>query len=93
LRAIMQALTPWIDLAEVDRLPIPIAMRVGDSWTGNLVLPGPPPPRLQRKAENPLQEMWLLEQAQRRQQRLWPGGKPLPAALTTAPTMAPTTAR
>ncbi|MGH6622487.1 MAG: hypothetical protein ACREBN_00870, partial [Burkholderiaceae bacterium] len=36
-------LAPWINAAaDVAALPPPIAMRPGDSWAGNLVLPGPP---------------------------------------------------
>ncbi|HZA96194.1 MAG TPA: hypothetical protein VE421_08645 [Burkholderiaceae bacterium] len=35
-------LTPWVDLATVDSLPAPIAMRVGDTWANNLVVPVPP---------------------------------------------------
>ena len=79
LRAVVQQLAPWIDPAEVDRLPAPITMRVGASWTSNLTLPGPPPPSMRlEKAEPTLQEMWLLERAQQRRQRLQPVSKPLP---------------
>ena len=35
-------LAPWVNLAEVDTLPAPIAMRAGDSWASNLVVPAPP---------------------------------------------------
>ncbi|MBI5721925.1 MAG: hypothetical protein HZC37_29985 [Burkholderiales bacterium] len=79
LLAIVQQLVPWLPPAEVDQLPAPLPMRVGDSWTGNLVLPGAPPtsPRLE-KAEPTLQELWLLEQAQRRRLRLQPEARPLP---------------
>lgn len=82
LRAIVQQLAPWIDAAEVDLVAAPIAMRSGDSWTSNLVLPGPPPPAspLLAKTEPTLQELWLAEQAQRRRHRLWPAGKALPRA-------------
>ena len=41
----VQALAPWVLQADpnaVTNLPAPIAMRAGDSWTGNLVLPAPP---------------------------------------------------
>jgi len=39
----VQQLAPWINAAaDVAALPVPIAMRAGDSWAGNLVLPGPP---------------------------------------------------
>ncbi|MCW5636253.1 MAG: hypothetical protein KIT17_23155 [Rubrivivax sp.] len=79
LRAIVQQLTPWIDVAEVDRIAAPIAMRSGDSWTGNLVLPGPPPPSPQvGKTEPTLQDLWLLEQAERRRHRLQRSRPPLP---------------
>lgn len=35
-------LAPWVNLTEVDNLPAPIAMRPGDSWANNLVVPTPP---------------------------------------------------
>lgn len=36
-------LAPWINApTEIAALPAPIAMRPGDSWTGNLILPAPP---------------------------------------------------
>jgi hypothetical protein len=41
----VQNLAPWVLQADpnaVTNLPAPIAMRVGDSWAGNLVLPAPP---------------------------------------------------
>ena len=41
-RALVQQLTPWINPAEVDNLALPLAMRSGDTWTGNLSLPAPP---------------------------------------------------
>jgi hypothetical protein len=36
-------LAPWVALAEVQNVPAPLAMRSGDSWAGNLVLPAPVP--------------------------------------------------
>jgi len=36
-------LAPWAGAAAVDALPPPLAMRPGESWTANLVLPAPPP--------------------------------------------------
>jgi hypothetical protein len=41
VREMVQALTPWVDPAQVDALAAPIAMRAGDTWSGNLVLPAP----------------------------------------------------
>ena len=35
-------LAPWVALTEVDNLPAPIAMRAGDSWANNLIVPAPP---------------------------------------------------
>jgi hypothetical protein len=35
-------LAPWIDPAAVSALPPPLAMRPGESWTANLMLPAPP---------------------------------------------------
>lgn len=84
LRAIVQQLVPWVDPAEVERLPAPLPMRAGESWSANLVLPGPPPPSMRlEKAEPSLQELWLLDQAQRRRLRLQPQARPLPK--TTPP--------
>jgi hypothetical protein len=42
-RFAVEQLAPWVNLAEVDALPAPIAMRAGESWTANLSLPAPPP--------------------------------------------------
>lgn len=95
LRLVVQQLTPWIAAGEVDLLLPPIAMRAGDSWTGNLTLPGPPPspsPRLE-KTEPTLQDLWLLEQTQRRRTRLQPMGKPLPKMPASARPEAATAAR
>ncbi|MEP6607322.1 MAG: hypothetical protein ABJA83_01445 [Burkholderiaceae bacterium] len=41
-RFAVQQLAPWVDPVEVDTLPAPIAMRTGDSWASNLVVPVPP---------------------------------------------------
>ena len=41
----VQELAPWVLQADpnaVNNLPAPIAMRAGDSWTGNLTVPAPP---------------------------------------------------
>jgi hypothetical protein len=41
----VQALAPWVLQADpnaVTNLPAPIAMRAGDSWTSNLIVPAPP---------------------------------------------------
>ncbi len=40
-KAIAQSLVPWFDADQVDSLPAPLTMRAGQSWTSNLVLPGP----------------------------------------------------
>ncbi|MBL8323648.1 MAG: hypothetical protein JNJ89_01690 [Rubrivivax sp.] len=85
LRAVVQQLAPWIDPADVDLLPPPLPMRVGDSWTGNLRLPAPPTsPRL-HKTEPTLEDLWLLERAERRRQRLQPLGRALPRFGAGAP--------
>jgi hypothetical protein len=95
LRLVVQQLTPWIAAGEADLLPPPIAMRAGDSWTGNLTLPAPLSPSLSPridKGEPSLHELWLLEQTQRRRTRLQSMGKPLPkwpAAAATAAATAP----
>lgn len=84
LRFIVAQLTPWIDPAEVDRLAAPIAMRAGDTWAGNLVLPGPPAPAANSsrlaKAEPTPEELWQIQQAQQRRHRLQLLRRPLPAA-------------
>jgi len=78
LAAVVRQLVPWVDPAEIAALPAPTPMRSGDSWTANLVLPGSPPsPRLD-KGEATLQDLWLVEQAERRRGRLQPGRKALP---------------
>lgn len=41
VRSVVSRLTPWISLTDVDALPAPIPMRVGESWTANLSLPAP----------------------------------------------------
>jgi hypothetical protein len=41
-KLIVPLIAPWIDPALVDALPVPVAMRNGESWTANLTLPGPP---------------------------------------------------
>lgn len=85
LRAIVQQLVPWVDAAEVDLLPAPLAMRSGDSWTGNLVLSGPPAPRTDAQKAGPtLRELWLIEQAERRRGRLQPASPPPALSLRPA---------
>ncbi|HYM47329.1 MAG TPA: hypothetical protein VES91_02535, partial [Burkholderiaceae bacterium] len=40
-----QELAPWVLQADpnaVNNLPAPIAMRAGDSWANNLIVPAPP---------------------------------------------------
>jgi len=86
--AIAQALVPWLDPAELDQLPAPIAMREGESWEANLPLPAIPrlarpkdaPPTLQEMAQfqRELQRMHLHRQ--HRLHRHPAGGPPLQAA-------------
>ena len=38
IKLVLQRIAPWIDPAVLDSLPAPIMMRVGESWTANLVL-------------------------------------------------------
>jgi len=42
VRSTVQQLAPWLDPAAVDALPAPLAMRPGESWNANLVLPAIP---------------------------------------------------
>jgi len=37
IKLVLQKIAPWIPLSAVDSLPAPIQMRVGESWTANLV--------------------------------------------------------
>jgi hypothetical protein len=41
-RFAVEQFAPWIDPIEVDNLAAPIAMRAGDSWGNNLIVPAPP---------------------------------------------------
>lgn len=88
LRFIVAQLAPWIDPAEADRLDAPLAMRSGETWSANLVLPAPPAAAanspLRAKTEPTLEELWQAEQAQRRRHRLQPASRPLPRAFTPA---------
>ena len=38
IKLVLARVAPWIDVAEVDRLPAPIMMTPGVSWTGNLAI-------------------------------------------------------
>lgn len=79
-RAIAQTLVPWFDLNEIDNLPAPLAMRAGQSWNANLVLPAPPGMAAER--EQPLltrEQQWQLrKQLQRLQHHQHAQGPRLP---------------
>ncbi|GAB4466095.1 MAG: hypothetical protein OHK0044_05550 [Burkholderiaceae bacterium] len=63
------SLAPWIDANEVDVLPAPLAMRAGESWNANLVLPAPPGGvgvASVRAPASRADDAYLLERAQRR---------------------------
>jgi hypothetical protein len=65
----IERLAPWIDPASVELLPAPLAMRAGESWNANLVLPAPPGgvgPAALRTPAAPADDAYLLERAQRR---------------------------
>ncbi|HXF46131.1 MAG TPA: hypothetical protein VNK91_08430, partial [Burkholderiaceae bacterium] len=65
----LRHIAPWIDEALVDALPAPLAMRAGESWNANLVLPAPPGavrPQALTTAQARAADAWLLERAQRR---------------------------
>ncbi|HEU0202523.1 MAG TPA: hypothetical protein VFR86_19090 [Burkholderiaceae bacterium] len=71
-KLVVQHLAPWIDPATVDALPAPLAMRAGESWNANLLLPAPPrATALSARALgfSTADDRWLLERALRR-----PGG-------------------
>ncbi len=66
----VQNVAPWILMADANaanNLAAPIPMRVGDSWTGNLVLPSPLSDRAGglalRLAASAAEDAWLLERA------------------------------
>ena len=65
-KAIVQALVPWLDPAEVDLLPAPIAMRPGESWKDNLQQPAIPRKARPKDAAPTLQEMAQFEYELRR---------------------------
>lgn len=63
------SLAPWIDPASVDAFPAPLAMRAGESWNANLVLPAPPGGvgvAAVRTPASTADDAYLLERAQRR---------------------------
>ncbi|MEW5881735.1 MAG: hypothetical protein AB1761_14970, partial [Pseudomonadota bacterium] len=58
-----------IDPASVDAFPAPLAMRAGESWNANLVLPAPAGgvgPASVRAPVSNADDAYLLERAQRR---------------------------
>ncbi len=60
---------PWIDPASVDAFPAPLAMRAGESWNANLVLPAPlggAGVASARASASKAEDAYLLERAQRR---------------------------
>jgi hypothetical protein len=65
----LRHIAPWIDEALVDALPAPLAMRAGESWNANLVLPAAPGsvrPQALATEQARAADAWLLERAQRR---------------------------
>jgi hypothetical protein len=66
------SLAPWIDANDVDAFPAPLAMRAGESWNANLVLPAPPGGVGAASLRAPMpqaDDAWLLERARRRGHR------------------------
>jgi hypothetical protein len=68
-KAIAQALVPWLDPGELDQLPAPIAMRPGESWKDNLLLPAIPRQARAKDAAPTLQEMAQFQHELRRMRR------------------------
>jgi hypothetical protein len=70
------SLAPWIDPASVDAFPAPLAMRAGESWNANLVLPAPTGGvgvAALRAPASKADDAYLLERAQRRGRGAIPG--------------------
>jgi hypothetical protein len=69
VRLAVQNIAPWIDANLVDALPAPLAMRAGESWNANLVLPAQPglvqPQSLATPGAREA-DVWLLQRATRR---------------------------
>ncbi len=76
-KAIAQALVPWLDQAELDQLPAPLAMRPGESWKDNLQLPAPPRQARAANAAPTLQEMAQYQYELRRMRQLREHGRGL----------------
>ena len=66
-RFAVEQIAPWVNPVEVDNLPAPIAMRAGDSWASNVVLPAPPGglvgPLAVRAEADLASDRWLLRRA------------------------------
>jgi hypothetical protein len=69
VRLAVQNIAPWIDANLVDALPAPLAMRAGESWNANLVLPAAPGMVQPQSLDSPASraaDVWLLQRATRR---------------------------
>lgn len=60
-KSIVQALVPWVDASEVDRLPAPLALRAGESWKANLAQPAGPQLAQPLSAQPSRRELWLMQ--------------------------------
>jgi hypothetical protein len=75
-RSLVTQLAAWADPNAVDALAAPIAMRAGDSWTGNLVLPAIPGRVDPLMAEPEWLAAWRLRGEMRRQPHFRHAGVP-----------------
>lgn len=81
-RAITQALTPWVDLTEVNRLAPPMPMRAGQTWRDNLSLPAIP---RMAKPLSAAEQVVLAWQTQRDLKRMQSHTRRVAMKLPTAP--------
>ena len=68
VRQAASLVVPWLDSAEVDALPAPVQMRVGESWGSNLNLGPQASQQTDRRTALTAAEQWQLRKTMERQQ-------------------------